>query len=327
MSMTTIQEPRRFDLAFYVPPDAPNLGEYLKGLQDLGINRIGTNGLVGWRDAALIQRIGRTIQEYSMQVVSVHSTIGLRWPEDGRIEQTLADNRTIVDQAASWGSRSSVWHWNWFRGGKDGNYAELAVMDSLPTERIEELMAEVLPATCDYAVQRGVWINLENLPLVRWGRDSFRLIQFIRRLNLPGLGLILDSGHAHANGQDVAQVIRQAGSLLRDMHFHDNVGPQGFNFTRNATENDMAVYDLHAICGLGTINWINVIRSLWDVGFPGPVVLEGPHIKGHPDESLQQWQRCVELNICMWRAMEEAAWFWPTEGAMSKESSRKDVQP
>jgi sugar phosphate isomerase/epimerase len=172
-------------------------------------------------------------------------------------------------------------------------------------------MAAVLPDTCEYAAARGVEVNLENLPLLAWSRDSQAILHFIRAQGLPNLGFILDAGHAHANGEDHAALIRAAGPLLRDTHFHDNLGPRGFDFTRTAAQADISSRDLHMIPGMGTIDWIGVVRALWAVDFPGPVVFEAPRIPGYPDRSATQWGRAADLAIRMWRVFEEAADYCP----------------
>jgi sugar phosphate isomerase/epimerase len=38
------------------------------------------------------------------------------------------------------------------------------------------------------------------------------------------LTLTLDTGHAHANGQDLSDMMRRAGSRLTEVHLHDNAG-------------------------------------------------------------------------------------------------------
>lgn len=302
---------RFYDLAFYVPPDSPLLDEYLAALQHMGIRQIGTDGLRDWRDEALTARIAKTIHNREMQVIAAHATRGLVGAR-GSIDTDLADNRRIIDHAAEWGARDTVWHFRWFCGPTAAdNWAKAEVMESTPVEQIDQRMAEVLPATCAYAAERGMEVSLENLPLYKWASNPGQLLEFIRGQNLPNLGFILDSGHAWASGLDPAEAIRAAGPLLRDTHFHDCIGPRGWTEARAYRGEDNASRDLHAIVGLGTINWVAVVRALWAINFAGPVVFEGPQIKGHPDKSVAQWARCVDLTIRMWRAFEDAAAYWP----------------
>ena len=184
-------------------------------------------------------------------------------------------------------------------------------MSEIPQATLDALMARILLPACDYAAEKGVEINLEGMPLISWSRDSFAILQFIREQGLPNLGFVLDSGHAYANAEDLTSVVRTAGPLLHDTHLHDKFGPRGFNFARTVTQPEIDARDLHMIPGLGTINWIGVIRALWEIDFPGPIVFESPCIPGHPDSSVAQWARCVDLTIRMWRAFEEAAAYCP----------------
>lgn len=309
--MKAKRELKRYNLAYYVPVGLPELDEYLSAVKDLGLEAIGTDGFAGWNDPAEIKRITDSIQRSGLKVASCHATIGLIWP-DGDVQKSLADNRKVIDYAAGLGSPSTVWHFRWLRGGADGNWADYSVMDKLGSAKLDELISQVLPATCEYASKRGVGINLENLPLFSWARSSMEILQFIRDQRLENLGFILDSGHAWINGEQPADVIRSAGGLFRDTHFVDAIGARGWDKNRVAELKDVPARDLHAIIGMGTINWPEAIRALWEIDFQGPICFEGPGIKGHPErDQVRHWAYCVDLNTRMWQAMEEAAAYWP----------------
>jgi sugar phosphate isomerase/epimerase len=76
-------------------------------------------------------------------------------------------------------------------------------------------------------------------------------------LNLPELALALDTGHAHL-ASDLGTETLAAGPLLRSTHVHDNFGRR----------------DTHDPPGRGTIDWPAWGRSLDEIAYAGPIMLE-----------------------------------------------------
>ena len=301
---------RTFDLAFYAPFYFENFDEYLAVLQDLGIRYVGMGmGMGQLSDERRMSRIADAIRARDMQQTALHSPVGLVWAGD--INKSLETNRKIIDIAANLGARSTIWHFRHVHLQGPENVSDGDRVSGVPHGQLDEMMAEVLPETCGYAADKGIEINLENLPLMHWSRDSYQIFEFIRSMNLPNLGYIIDTGHSHANGEETAAVIRAAGALLRDTHLHDNIGPRGFDFSGPAIEADISGRDLHMIPGLGTLNWIEIIRALREIEFPFPATFEMPGIYGHPDQSVDQWSQWMDLTIRIWRALEDAAAFLP----------------
>lgn len=302
----------RFEVAFYVPAHLPNYPEYLAAIADLGAGYVGFGlSLDKMRDAAFIAGLGRELEFRKLRAWAVHSPVGLA-VVNSDVHKAMSNNQTVIEFAARLGAKSTVWHFRQILvPGKDPRPVVERIHD-LPMDALDSLLREVLPLTCAFAADRAVEINLENLPLLRWSRSSYEILDFIRSVHLPNLGYILDSGHSHCNGEDPAAVIRAAGNLLRDTHLHDNLGSRGFDFSQPGKQSDITpARDLHLIPGLGTVNWIDLIRALRDVNYLRLVAFEEPGIKGHPDQSLRQWARCMKLTLEMWRALEEAASYIP----------------
>lgn len=300
----------RFDLGFYVPVqlnDSDDLKARLEILQEMGINHFGTDGFCGWQDGKLTDSIAKVINDTSFTLQSFHAPFGLMFPDPEKLQKSLDDNKRIIDIAASWGAKNIVWHARWFRGNDgDTHFAQTSVMDEMKTERIDDLMMKVLPATCEYAARFGININIENLPLFKWARDSYDLFSFIRSADIANFGFIYDIGHAWCSGYDPAEIIREAGPLLNDTHFHDNLGILKYDLSKTAVCDDVPFHDLHLIPGLGTINWIDVIRALHEIAYPNPIIFEGPHLRGVPGKnSLKAFERSVGLTIQNWRAFED----------------------
>ncbi len=108
----------------------------------------------------------------------------------------------------------------------------------------------------------GVRLALEVIPnALSAAPDLVRLIE--DDLDLPDLGICLDTGHAHLQG-DVADAIDAASGYLASTHVHDNHGRR----------------DDHLSPFEGTIDWPSVAMTFAKVGYDGTLMLE---IGGGPD--------------------------------------------
>lgn len=290
-------------------------GNILRRWGELGIKVFGTDGFCRWRESAFTETVAAIIADLEMTQHSFHAPFGMRFVDPGRLEDSLSDNKRIIDVAASWGAKNIVWHMRWFRGTEgDTHFADTKVMDSMTNAEMDALFAKVIPETCAYAAERGININVENLPLLKWARDCDNILEYIRSMNIPNFGFIYDIGHAWCNGINPAEVILKAGTLLNDTHFHDNLGLGSYDLNKTATCADVPTMDLHLPPGLGTINWIEVVRALRTIKYPNPVVFEGPSLKGVPNQNtVEAFRTNVELTINNWRAFELLAEHCATE--------------
>lgn len=139
---------------------------------------------------------------------------------------------------------------------------------------------------CDEAAPRGVTVTLETATC-QFSRTPAQIIEIIKEIGRPNLGICLDSGHTHIMGVDVAEAVRQCGSHLVETHFHDNFGD----------------LDLHRPIGIGTIHWPEVILALREIGFPGPVTFEtngAPHSLPGAEDRLyaRNWRELLQTTAC-----------------------------
>lgn len=89
-------------------------------------------------------------------------------------------------------------------------------------------------------------------------RTPAQIIKLIERIGSANLGICLDAGHSHVMGVAPARAIKQAGKYLLETHFHDNFGAR----------------DRHYPVGIGTIDWIAVIRALRGIGYSDAISFE-----------------------------------------------------
>ncbi len=297
---------QEFELGFYLTTSLKALPWQLEVLQERGIRNIGTDGFREWEDDDFVGKIAGLIKKAEVNLHSFHSPFGLCFTDKKDLERSLADNRRIIDLAAAWGAKNIVWHFRWFRAYTgDTHFADTSVMDKMTRDEIDAIVGRVIPETCGYAAKHGININLENMPFFSWALDCGEIIDFIKKQNQPNLGFIYDIGHAWCSNTPPAEPILQAGMLLNDTHFHDNHGIMDWNLKKTAVCADISGYDLHLPVGLGTINWVSVIRALREVQYKKPVIFEGVNFTNHPERnSLKMYEKSVDITIANWRAFE-----------------------
>ena len=297
---------KEFELGFYLTVALDMLPWQIEVLRDRNIKHIGTDGFCEWRDDDFVAKIADYIKQSAMNLHSFHAPFGLCFTDEKDLARSLADNRRIIDVAAAWGAKNIVWHFRWFRSYEgDTHFAKTNVMDNMTKDEIDTVVSTIIPETCTYAAKHDINVNLENMPFFSWARDCREIIDFIKKQKQPNLGFIYDIGHSWCNNTPPLEPILQAGKLLNDTHFHDNLGIMDWDLTRPAVCEDISTYDLHLPVGLGTINWVSVIRALRKIKYPNPIIFEGPHFRNHPDRnSREMFEKSVDITISNWRAFE-----------------------
>jgi sugar phosphate isomerase/epimerase len=112
---------------------------------------------------------------------------------------------------------------------------------------VEEIVALASPL--------GVRVALEVIPNAMSTANA--LVDLLDELDMPEVGVCLDFGHAHLQG-DVVDAIETLSGLLVATHVHDNHGKR----------------DEHLAPFEGTINWTGALMALQKVGYEGTMMLE-----------------------------------------------------
>jgi Xylose isomerase-like TIM barrel/Major Facilitator Superfamily len=87
-----------------------------------------------------------------------------------------------------------------------------------PAERLLSRLVAGLARSRDVAAALGVRITVEYKPGTLIGDCEAALMLAV---DVPGTGVLLDTGHAHAAGEDPADVIKRLGELLWHIHLGD----------------------------------------------------------------------------------------------------------
>ena len=112
---------------------------------------------------------------------------------------------------------------------------------------VEEIVALASPL--------GVRVALEVIPNAMATADA--LAGLLDDLDMPELGVCLDFGHAHMQG-DVVDAIESLSGVLAATHVHDNHGDR---------DEHLAPFD-------GTIDWAGALTALQKIGYEGTLMLE-----------------------------------------------------
>ncbi len=105
------------------------------------------------------------------------------------------------------------------------------------------------------AAAAGIRLGIE--PINRYETDFLNTtrqgVDLVRRIDLPSVGLVLDTFHMNIEDDGIDDAIRHAGAHL--FHFQANENHRGY-------------------LGTGHVDWTATVRALADVGYRGPITLE-----------------------------------------------------
>ena len=211
---------------------------------------------VPWRSAEGLADFRSRLEDYGLSAGSVHLPFYPSVPElveeNARwslIADTEHARRTALEGSAeglmaagALGAECGVLHLGWqkdlWNDHTDG-WAREAVAELVPIAR-----------------KAGVRLLLENI--ISSGTRVRRLIELLDDVDPDReVGLCLDLGHAHVEG-NVVEELQAALPRLHHLHVHDNDG----------------CTDAHLPPGQGTLPWTEVLQTLHRAGFDGLAALE-----------------------------------------------------
>jgi protein FrlC len=112
----------------------------------------------------------------------------------------------------------------------------------------------------EYAEKKNLRVLIEpahiwETTLIRTVDEALRMIAEIKS---PRLGVLLDTGHAHVNGEDLADAARKLKNVPLHIHIDDNDGTS----------------DSHHVPGAGKMDYAPFVRGLSEIGYAGFVSAE-----------------------------------------------------
>jgi sugar phosphate isomerase/epimerase len=210
------------------------LEEFCRLLDELGFDRIelrnfiGGDGCVDGRDVA---RIKETLRRTGLRS-TIHAPWKLNLAAESRDERTdaLAQYQRAIDIAHELGSDVLVFHGGWHAHRPTGH----------------DLLAHAARELLVHARGGGVTLALENDEISR--PTLFHHPEDFAAIDVPGLGFVLDVGHANTHGHTAAEFVAVMQGRIAEVHVHDNDGRS----------------DQHLPIGTGTVDWPGAVESLRD---------------------------------------------------------------
>jgi sugar phosphate isomerase/epimerase len=123
--------------------------------------------------------------------------------------------------------------------------------------RYWDVVVETFASCARIAGDRGLRLAIEP----RVGEtlsNTDALLRLIDQADSPHLGVVFDTAHLHAQRELLPLSVHKLADRIFHVHLADNDG------TTNR----------HAAPGTGTVDWVEVLRALDDVGYAGPLMLD-----------------------------------------------------
>jgi sugar phosphate isomerase/epimerase len=221
--------------------------------------------LPDWRSLPSPAELRQRVADRGLAVWSAHGCWGGQSIRAERVD--LGHPETIVRDASVDDVKRCV-DWLVEAGGQMLVVHPGGLSDPSHFEQRRQALSSALDEVGSHARGTGITVCVENMPPgVHPGSRMGDVAELVAEIDLPELGLALDTGHAQlcASPQEEAHA---AGALLRTTHVHDNNGRS----------------DTHEPPGTGSIDWAAWVEALDAIDYRGPVMLECiRHFREHPD--------------------------------------------
>ena len=281
---------------------------YLQALSDAKIRWIGVDGINILEPCEcplsdIVSAGGECLHKFDLRLSSLHYAGPVYAPlDDGqsRIQDLLAE---FLERFSVWNPRVLVIHAGWADGclSTCGGVAAAYIEESTRhgEAAVIETIVDNLKTFALGAQAYGIRLALENVGYLLPLADSQSVCRLVSAISESNVGFCVDSGHAHAYGESVPDLIKRAGTRLFETHFHDNRA-LGRELPKVVELSPPTYIDEHLPVGFGTISWLDVIKALWDIDFQGPVTFE---TTGWPTPdpvhglrlAAEWWQTCVAM--------------------------------
>lgn len=217
-----------------------------------------------------IKEVKRILNDHPLEPFSIHN-LHLFPEPDKKPASIISLQEENFEKAKTLEVKYLTGHFGWCKGmqeGDDFDFENFLKRHNIKLDDYRKKNIEILKILCQRAHSYGLSLTVENLPircLADLGTTVDNLIEIIKDVNEPNLGICFDAGHSFISGLNLHREIIKAGKKLFETHLHDNLGRMS---NKNSTN------DMHQPAGIGRINWLEVISALKKIDFANPVVFE-----------------------------------------------------
>ncbi len=239
--------------------DRPLDRELLQTMRQAGVESVELTDYhpgFSYEEPAAFADLKSVLSELELELNSLHIHLEKFDPEfdlatlvASQREKALAAYRRAVDLMAALGGGILVTHDIRIPESPSGEDAALDVEK-------RSAFLDNLRQIARYAEPVQVRLALENTSR-GYTRDPARLVALIEDLDVPNVGICIDTGHRNLVG-DPVDALRTVGSHLCTLHIHDNRGQR----------------DEHLLPGGGNIAWQDIWRALDQIGYGGVFMYE-----------------------------------------------------
>jgi sugar phosphate isomerase/epimerase len=217
---------------------------------------IATRSHVDYHDAAVLDTVAGWLTREGLRLHSLHAPVMERFegrwvnplsnasPDESVRVQAVRETGAALELARRVPVSVLVVH-----PGLQDSLLSSSVQNSrgAALRSVEEIVALASPL--------GVRVALEVIPNAMSTADA--LVDLLDELDIPEVGVCLDFGHAHLQG-DVVDAVETLSGVLLATHVHDNHGRR----------------DEHLTPFEGTIDWTGALTALQKIGYEGTMMLE-----------------------------------------------------
>jgi len=214
--------------------------------------------------------VSHIVKEFNLFPFSLHNL--WMFPDDiNKIKDFVDFQKENFEKAKILDVKYLTCHFGWpkdLKEKEDFNFELYLNRKGIKREDYKRLNIELLNILCEKAKEYGLSLTIENLPpdcLSNFTTTIDDILEIINQVNQPNLGICFDSGHANIAKIDLYDFVIKSGDKLFETHFHDNIG---------YLKDDNSINDLHQPCGIGNINWIEIIKGLEEINYKNPVMFE-----------------------------------------------------
>lgn len=238
-------------------------GQLLSGRELALIKKSGINDIeilareyvFDYRNSDYVNAMVKKIRTMEINVSSVHAPFGTAVERNIFCDISAADEiqrgtavknmEKSVDAAIALGSDALVVHPGGETSPGDREFR---------TRQAKKSLGEIL----EYCRGKKIKISLENMLPSYVGDSCKEALAIAAGFGNEQLGICLDTGHAHINGEDLVAAVKLIGTKLLSLHVHDNNGKE----------------DAHRAPFDGTIDWFAFRKTLEKTGFDGIFMYE-----------------------------------------------------